>query len=179
MTEEALASCVGTGASAKAQWSGRALGAPAAMHLVGLSAAETAPIFVAVDAEITRLERIFSLFRPNSELARLDANGRLDAPSADMLTVLSLSDTVYRSTDGAFDPAIQPIWKIYADALTKGEAPDPHDANHRVDWSSVRFDTDAVILGKPDMALTLNGVAQGYITDRVNLLLGEHGLTDF
>ncbi|WP_241484112.1 FAD:protein FMN transferase [Ruegeria sp. ANG-R] len=59
-------------AHAAAHWSGIALGAPASLRLEGLSDTEAAPIFAAVEAELNRLEDIFSLYRPDSEISRLN-----------------------------------------------------------------------------------------------------------
>lgn len=46
----------------------------------------------------------------------------------------------------------------------------------RVGWRDIRIDDDGIVLGRPGMALTLNGIAQGYITDRVTELLRANGL---
>ena len=44
-----------------------------------------------------------------------------------------------------------------------------------VDWRAVELDTDRIGFRRPGMAVTLNGVAQGYITDRVADLLRGRG----
>ncbi len=156
------------GAAAQAQagsdvvrWRGRALGANASMILTGLSQTQAEPIFRAVQQELTRLEGIFSLYVENSEIVRLNATGRLDNPSLEMLEVLSLSASLNHATDGAFDPTVQPLWR----ALAQGG--DLEVAQAVVGWENVRFDTGAVRLLRPGMGLTLNGIAQGYITDRI------------
>jgi len=143
------------------RWRGRALGANASMILTGLNAARAEPIFRVVQQELTRLEGIFSLYVDNSEITRLNATGRLDNPTSEMLEVLSLSGSLHRATNGAFDPTVQPLWR----ALAQGD--DPAKARAVVGWENVRFDTGAVRLLRPGMGLTLNGIAQGYITDRV------------
>jgi FAD:protein FMN transferase len=45
----------------RARWQGTALGARATMVLTGLNQQDAAPIFAAVEAELERLELIFSL----------------------------------------------------------------------------------------------------------------------
>jgi thiamine biosynthesis lipoprotein len=131
------------------------------MILTGLSQTQAEPIFRAVQQELTRLEEIFSLYVDNSEITRLNATGRLDNPSSEMLEVLSLSGSLNHATDGAFDPTVQPLWL----ALAQGR--DLGTAQAVVGWENVRFDTGAVRLLRPGMGLTLNGIAQGYITDRI------------
>lgn len=154
-----------------ATWQGVALGAPAQMSLVGLSDADAAPIIADVVAELDRLEGIFSLYR-ESELTQLNRDGVLSAPSADLLNVLELSDALNKASGGAFDPTVQPLW------LAKGGQGDVTDAQARVGWEKVSFDANEVRFGADNMALTLNGVAQGYVTDRIAAILRGAGLKD-
>jgi thiamine biosynthesis lipoprotein len=46
----------------------------------------------------------------------------------------------------------------------------------RVGWEKLRFDGDKIAFTRPGMGLTLNGIAQGYITDRVVELLQVNGM---
>lgn len=156
-------------AQISAKWQGRAMGAPAHMVISGMDQSTAAPIFARVEAELLRLEKIFSLFLPGSELTRLNTTGHLNAPAPELLDVLSLSASLHSATDGAFDPTIQPLWQ----ALALGQ-----NNQTELGWRHVRFDNAEVRLGRSGMALTLNGIAQGYITDRIADLLRAEGLTD-
>ena len=121
------------------------------------------------------MERLFSLYDPGSDLARLNRLGRLTNPAPDFLELLRLSDIVHRASDGAFDPSVQPLWR----ALAQGAEPASlSDARTRVGWSRVAFDKLAVRFLRPGMALTFNGIAQGFATDRVASVLRAQGFTD-
>jgi len=162
-----------------ARWRGVALGAQASITLAGLDEAAATPVFAAAAAEIARLEDIFSLYRPRSEISRLNAAGALAAPSPEMLELLSLSGAIHHATQGAFDPTVQPLWNVWAEAT--GPAPDATalaSARAAVGWDGVAFDAEAIAFRRPGMALTLNGIAQGYIADRVAQLMRGLGLTD-
>jgi FAD:protein FMN transferase len=98
-----------------------------------------------------------------------------------LLECLGLSAAVHAATGGLFDPTIQPLWAVYAEHHARGGAPDDQAlaaALARVGWAGVAFDAQAVAFATPGMALTLNGVAQGLIADRVADLLRARGLTD-
>jgi len=167
------------GGPPKARWRGLALGAPASITLAGLDEAAAAPIFAAIEADVARLENIFSLYLPDSELRRLNRTGALAAPSPEMLELLSLTSAIHTATDGAFDPTVQPLWRIYAEAA--GRAPDPEAleaARGAVGWRFVAVAAEAIRFLRPGIALTLNGIAQGYIADRVADLLRGVGLRD-
>ena len=162
-------------------WRGAALGAATSMRLVGISPDAARPVFLDVERELTRLEAIFSLYRPGSELDRLNATRRLRSPSPELLAVLSTSDRLNRATGGAFDPTVQPLFTASALAVARGRRPTREEirsARELVGWGSVRFDSTEVRLERPGAALTLNGIAQGYITDRIAALLRDRGLTD-
>ncbi|MFV0361368.1 FAD:protein FMN transferase [Tropicimonas sp.] len=161
-----------------ATWQGMALGAPASIRLEGVSPAAAQPVFSAVEAELSHLEGIFSLFRPGSSLAALNRDGQLTAPPAELLEVLSLCDTLHRESAGAFDPTVQVLWHAHAEAATKGRQVTPAEreaALERTGWQHLRFDAGAIGFDRPGMALTLNGIAQGYITDRIARLLARRG----
>ena len=157
------AACIATGAlAASHRWNGRALGADVSIDLHGGDQ-------IALDAAVAtlrRLERAFSLMDPASELSRLNDTGRT-TPSADMRAILREADTAYHLTNGVFDPTIQTLW--HATAL--GTAVDPNAFG----WDQIDLG-DQVTLGA-GQKLTLNGIAQGFITDRVRDVLTDHGLT--
>lgn len=166
---------------ASTTWRGSALGAEARLIIAGMDAGTARPVLLALQAELWRLEGIFSLYRPDSALSRLNAQGRLAVPPPELLSVLSLCDRLHRVTGGAFDPTVQPLFAAYAAASVTGtqpEAPTLKDARDRVGWAHVVFDGTEVAFRRPGMALTLNGVAQGVIADRIRDLAAANGLTD-
>ncbi|WP_136656784.1 FAD:protein FMN transferase [Nitratireductor sp. XY-223] len=162
-----------------ARWRGIALGATARMTFVGMEPEKAAPIFAAVEAEIGRLEQIFSLHRPGSEIARLNAVGRLDNASAEFVELMSQCDALHRTTGGTFDPTVQPLWQLYATRSAPGERPTNDEivaVQDRCGWLNVRREGGSLSFDRPDMAITLNGIAQGYITDKIATLLRSFDL---
>jgi thiamine biosynthesis lipoprotein len=129
--------------------------------------------------EIRRLEGIFSIYLPTSDLSRLNRDGTLPAPPFELLECLSLAGTVHAASDGRFDPTVQPLWAAEARATERGHPlTDAERAAARglIGWDGVTLSPEVIGL-RPGMALTLNGIAQGYIADRVAALLSSHGLT--
>lgn len=159
------------GPAPRTEWRGVAMGSEARITLMGLDPARAQPLFARITREISRLEGLFSLHRP-SALTRLNRDGRLAGPAPDLLAILSSADRAHALTAGAFDPTIQPLWR----ALAEGRDPGP--ARALTGWAGVRFDPAEVRLARPGMALSLNGIAQGYLADKVAGLLRAAGLTD-
>ena len=86
-------------------------------------------------------------------------------------------------TGGAFDPTVQPLWALHAahfGAPGADPAGPPEAALEavlaRIGHRYLRVSPDRVAFARRGMALTLNGIAQGYVTDRVVALLRAGGV---
>lgn len=156
------------------RWRGLALGAEAEITLLGPKRAAGLALRAAKQS-LRDLERLFSLYDSQSDLVRLNRSGRLDAPAADFVALLRLADEIHSATGGLFDPTIQPLWRALADRAS-GEA--VAAALSRVGWSGLTFDDRSVAFRHPGMAMTFNGIAQGFATDRVSNLLGGFGFSE-
>ncbi len=158
-------------------WTGVALGARASIRL---DHPQAEAIAARAAAEISRLEAIFSLYRAESALSRLNADAVLAVPPAELLECLTLAGAVHRASGGAFDPTVQPLWALWAERISAGARPEAAElaaARAPGGWGDLGLDADEITLA-PGMGLTLNGIAQGYIADRVAALLEAEGLTD-
>lgn len=120
-------------------------------------------------AEIARLERIFSLYQPDSSVVKLNATGKLRHPPAELLSVFSQTSGIWRATEGAFDPTVQPYWDTRHDAVERRSA---------FSWQDIAYSTREITFAQPGMAITLNGIAQGYISEQIANLMRKHGLKD-
>lgn len=158
-------------------WRGTAMGSAAT---IALSHPDAPALAAAAVAEIARLEGVFSLYRQDSALARLNRDGALAAAPPELLDCLSLAGAAHRATDGLFDPTVGPLWTLYAERHSAGTAPTAAEiaaVRARTGWDGVALRENGVRLA-PGMALTLNGIAQGYVADRVADLLAARGLRD-
>lgn len=165
------------------RWRGTALGADATILLHHADRATAEHMLRRCVAEIERLERIFSLYRRDSAVALLNRQGVLDNPPLELVRLLSESRGFWRLTGGAFDPTVQPLWDLYARHFAHSDAdpvgPDPREiaaVRSHIGFDRVDFDTRRVSFERPGMAMTFNGIAQGYITDRVADLLRGQGV---
>jgi FAD:protein FMN transferase len=166
---------IGTASAAPAtlRWQGTALGAQASLSLRGADPDRTGAAIHAVIDEVDRLESIFSLYRPNSELVRLNRDGTLANPSLELVDLLSTARRVSELTEGAFDVTVQPLWQLYA--AGKSDPAAIARSLKVVGFDGIRMGSDEITLTRPGAEITLNGIAQGYITDRVAALLKAEG----
>lgn len=170
-------------------WQGQALGAPAKIILYHSDRVAADRLLRESVSEAQRLEDIFSLYRADSELARLNRSGALASPSVEMIELLTICHSCWQLSGGLFDPTVQPLWQCLKQHFSRPH-PDP-DGPPQAEWSAalrkvgfdeVLFNGTRIAFNKPGMALTLNGIAQGYVTDRVVAQLRragvEHALVD-
>lgn len=164
-------------------WRGIALGADAVLQIHHPDPAEADRLIARSVAEVRRLERVFSLYRVDSALSALNRQGTLDDPPTDLVRLLGESRQISQLTDGTFDPTVQPLWNLYAHhfAQVGADPRGPSEADRAaavalVDYRKVEIAESSIRLGARGMALTLNGIAQGYITDRVAELLLTSGV---
>lgn len=170
---------------APVRWRGVALGATASLDLVHPDRAVAERAIDTAIAEVHRLEAVFSLYRPDSALVRLNRAGALDQPPLDLVRCLSDAGHYAERTGGAFDPTVQPLWTLYSRHFANDDAdpagPPPAAVARAValvDYRKLAVTPARIAFAKPGMAVTLNGIAQGYITDRVTELLREQGFTN-
>ena len=163
-------------------WRGTMLGAVATMEIHHENRREAERLISVAYAEARRLERLFSLYLKDSALVELNRKGILVDPAAEMVDLLSTSQRYSELTGGLFDPTVQPLWDLYAAHFSQDD-PDPAGpapaaikaALSRVGCSRLTIDRDRIVMPR-GMAVTLNGIAQGYVTDKMVDLLRSQGV---
>jgi thiamine biosynthesis lipoprotein len=122
----------------------------------------------AIDAalnEARRVDSLMSIHQPASQVFRLNRDKAVGAPDPHLLAVLNHAHALSRLTQGAFDHA--------AGVPPERERRRAWDL---VGWTAVRAGPERVVLARPGMAITLNGLAQGYATDLALAALRRHGI---
>src|SRR5579872_926347 len=94
-------------------WHGDVLGAVSELTLWHSDAAFARTTILKVRGEIQRFEQIFSLYRSDSEISRLNRTGRLTRPSRELTDLIEKSRRLSMLSGGAFDISVQPLWRLY------------------------------------------------------------------
>lgn len=165
------------------RWTGQVMGATASITLYDRNTGRAQALIRACLDEVERLETIFSLIRPDSDVSRLNRQGRLDRVTPEMKEVLAQSNRIAALSDGAFDVSVQALWTLYSTHFARAgmdaDGP-PQDAvaaaQATIGWQDIDMNGDAIRLGKPGQGLTFNSIARGYATDRVGQIMRDHGM---
>jgi thiamine biosynthesis lipoprotein len=99
--------------------------------------------------------------------------------SDDTFYVLSKALEYSRLTDGAFDPSVGPLvklWNIGSEGATVPPSKSVAAALRLIDWKKVSLDaeTKTVRLAGPGMRLDLGAIAKGYAADECSRILHAH-----
>ena len=163
-------------------WHGEVLGALSELSVWHTDAQFARASILKARLEIERLENIFSLYRPDSEIVRLNAAGKLAKPSPELRTLIEESRWLSELSGGAFDISVQPLWRLYEAHFWSHTDTQPgivaraHDlARALVDFRKLDCGSAAIAFARAGMGITLNSIAQGYITDAVANLLRNEG----
>lgn len=123
-----------------------------------------------------QVDRLMSIYSPDSQVFRLNRDGVLEKPHPHLLQVLAQARALSELTRGAFDITVQPLWQAFRQAA--GALPSREQrmqAKSRVGWQRVSFGAERVSLGKA-ASITLNGLAQGYAADLAMAAVRARGI---
>ncbi len=169
-----------TNSMKKLSWQGVLLGADASITLYSEKEAEARKAIENMLQEVTRLEAYFSLYKQHSLISRLNKNGAIENPPSEFVELIGKAIEIAETTNGRFDPTIQMLWTLLAENQRLGTTPTAAEmaaARTSIGFQKVQIDSSAIVLSNGQQ-LTLNGIAQGYIADRIADLLKRHGIDD-
>jgi thiamine biosynthesis lipoprotein len=137
--------------------------------------------------EIDRLENLMSVWKPGSDIVRLnEAAGRAPVTvSPEVIEVLRAAHDVSDWTHGAFDvtfAALADVWKFDHDQDNR--IPTPAEIRTRlplIDYRQLTVDPSAhtAYLARTGMRAHLGGIGKGYAIDRVASMLRSRGIANF
>lgn len=134
--------------------------------------------------EIDRLEAQLSLYRPASEIARVNARAAREPVrvSPNVFRLLQHAQELHRETGGAFDISIAPLVRCWGFMGATGRMPEPAEvaeARAQVGMSLVELNAEnsSVRFARAGVMLDLGAIGKGFAIDRAAGLLREAGVT--
>jgi thiamine biosynthesis lipoprotein len=132
-----------------------------------------------VFALIKDMEAKLNEFQPDSWLSKVNNSNETQFPmDADIYEMLIIADSLYKMTEGAFDPTIKPVWDLWGFNSESPTVPDSLEIKEelkKVGFNRISFDKQKLI--KPvDMQLSLGAIAKGYILDKARSYMLTNGI---
>ncbi|MBI4687415.1 MAG: FAD:protein FMN transferase [Nitrospirae bacterium] len=125
--------------------------------------------------EISKIETLINYFSPESEIAAINKSAGIKAVkvSRETLDIIKRAVEIAEATNGAFDPAIGPLTRLWGFSAKTVDRDVPRDEDIKnilplIDYKKIRINTEAseIFLEKKGMELELGGVAKGYAADK-------------
>ena len=133
--------------------------------------------------EVARIEGVFSVYKADSEVSRINRSKALEAipVSDEVLGLIGKSIDCGKKTNGAFDITVKPLVDLWREAGKKKRLPSDGEiaaALNKVGSQHILIDKakGTIAFQKEGMALDFGGVAKGYATDRAVAVLKECGV---
>ena len=134
--------------------------------------------------EIERLEQQLSLYRPSSEISRINA-GAASGPvriEPGLFRLLQHAQRLHRESGGTFDITIGPLIRCWGFMGGTGRLPDPAElaltrtkvGMHLVSLNEADF---TVRFNQPGVMLDLGSIGKGYALERAAAIIADAGVT--
>lgn len=161
-----------------------AMGCPCVVALDGLDPDRAACIAALARSEVDRLDRKYSHYRDNNELARWHAAWpnavQLDKES---LALLQLAAILHSDSGGRFDITAAPLTRLWDGK--RGRLPLPQEidaARQHVGFSRLRIDPPFLTLPSREARIEFGGLVKEYAADRASDICRSagavHGIVD-
>lgn len=174
-------------ASALVQSERMSMGSPVHLSAWTSDRARAMTAFDAALAEFDRLDRVMSVWRPGSDVLRINeaAGAHPVAVGVDVREALHVARQVSDWTGGKFDVTfgvLSGLWKFDHDQDNR--IPDMEEVRRRlpaIDYTQIDIDDRAgtVFLRRKGASVHLGGIGKGYALDRAADILRAAGLRDF
>jgi thiamine biosynthesis lipoprotein len=117
-----------------------------------------------IEAELQKVDGEFSMFNPQSTVARINNDDSTVERSAMFCEIYELAQTVNKETDGAFDIHVAPLVNAWGFGFKHDQLPTPQQVDSLL---KIRHQMD------------FSAIAKGYGCDVVARLLKSHGIENF
>lgn len=166
---------------------GLAMGSQLRVRVLTPDPRDAATAIDAVFAEFDRLDALLSVWRPGSDVLRVNGAAGVEPVTVgdDTLAVLETARQISEWTDGSFDVtfgALADVWKFDHDQDNQVPTRAQVDARRPlVDYRAIHIDRPGrtVMLERPGMRLHLGGIGKGYAVERAAAILRDRGYRDF
>jgi len=128
--------------------------------------------------EVGRLSKLLSRHDASTPVAELNATGRLSAAPPEVLAVVNRALFYHRLTNGAFDVTVQPVVDLFKTDFAADHTPTEAEIVEllpRVGSEHLKVRDKDIAFHRDGMGVTLDGIAPGYIVDRISALLVKLG----
>lgn len=135
---------------------------------------------------IHELEHLMTVYKPNSEMSRVNAEAAKGAVTMDprLFEILNQSRTICLGTEGGFDPSSGPLISLWRECRLQGRIPTDEEIQTCLSNTGIdQFDFDqtakTIRYRSPQNELNLGGIGKGFALDQAGKFLLEQELDEW
>jgi thiamine biosynthesis lipoprotein len=157
-----------------------ALGTLVEIEVRGQKSDDANRVITAAFREAQRIHNEFSPFNEKGALWNLNhAESEAVVVSRELYDLLQKCDDIHTKTDGAFDAAMEPLFKLWRTWEEEPRLPTEEaveTARLTSGWHHIRLGKERQLTRQPGVQISLGAIAKGYAVDRMAEKLQEHGV---
>jgi thiamine biosynthesis lipoprotein len=135
-------------------------------------------------SEVKRIENLISDWIPTTQISKVNQNAGIGPVKVDLevFELVKRAINISKLTDGAFDisyASMDKIWKFDGSMKEMPTTESIKKSVEKVGYQNIVLNENdtSIFLKYPGMKLGLGGIGQGYIADKIKVLLQENGCT--
>ncbi len=135
-------------------------------------------------SEVKRIENLISDWIPTTQISKVNQNAGISPVKVDLevFELVKRAINISKLTDGAFDisyASMDKIWKFDGSMKEMPTTESIKKSVEKVGYQNIVLNENdtSIFLKYPGMKLGLGGIGQGYIADKIKVLLQENGCT--
>ena len=135
-------------------------------------------------SEVKRIENLISDWIPTTQISKVNQNAGISPVKVDLevFELVKRAINISKLTDGAFDisyASMDKIWKFDGSMKEMPSTESIKKSVEKVGYQNIILNENdtSIFLKYPGMKLGLGGIGQGYIADKIKVLLQENGCT--
>lgn len=142
-----------------------------------------------IDAELDKIDRVMSGYRPDSEVSRFNAATSTDwiEVAPELARVVAVAQEVSAQSAGAFDVTVAPLVRLWGFGPSKSEPVELPDGATLAAQRAltgytklhVRMEPAALRKDEPALTVDLNGIAPGFAVDQIARRFDELGIENY
>ncbi|MFQ3610080.1 MAG: FAD:protein FMN transferase [Fimbriimonadales bacterium] len=164
-------------------YSWRAMGTDYRLWLPTLNESDGEAVAFELREAVKRLERQLSLYQPDSDLCYLNAHAHQHPVclEPEMFRLIQLCKALWEQTEGAFDPSITPVLRLWGFVDKQYRVPEPsaiEQAMEQVGMDLVLLEPEGrwVYYAVPGVELSFGAIGKGWAVAECRRLLNELGI---
>ena len=165
----------------KVTQSRQAIGTHVDITAIGDSRMKTEDAVADAFALVDTYENLFTRYDHKSPVCELNEEGRLDHIDSELALMLQTCAFYHHETNGAFDITVKPCIDLFKSCNDAGRQPTDEEiaqALKHVGADKLHLNENKLYIPE-GMGITLDGVAPGFIADRVSELLFARGINNY